>query len=190
MNFLAHLYLSKRADDLMIGNFIGDAVKGNNFNNYSEGIAHGIIMHRSIDSYTDAHPVVHQSKMRLVPRYKKYAGVLVDVFYDHFLASNWNQYHQTPLLEFADKVYKLMQDNIQILPAKSREMLPYMIKYNWLFNYSKIEGIKRTLTGMANRTNFISNMEYATEELEYFYDDFQKEFEMFFADAIKQFKSY
>ena len=187
MNFLAHLYLSRHNEELMIGNFIADAVKGKNFEAYTSGVAQGIIMHRQIDAYTDEHPITRQSKARLMPRYKKYAGVIVDVFYDHFLAINWSRYHTESLPVFVDSVYKLMDKHKAQLPPESQHMLPYMIQHNWLLNYSKIEGIQRSLSGMASRTSFISNMQFATEELELYYDDFNNEFELFFKDARQHF---
>lgn len=187
MNFLAHLYLSKHTEELMIGNFIADAVKGKNFEGYTPGVIQGIKMHREIDAYTDAHHITKISAARLMPRYKKYAGVIVDVFYDHFLAANWNKYHQQALPDFANEIYDLMQKNYNILPAKSQYLLPYMIKHNWLLNYAKVEGIQRTLSGMANRTIFVSNMQFATEELELHYHDFDEEFRLFFEDARKHF---
>lgn len=187
MNFLAHLYLSKHAEELMIGNFIADAVKGKNFEGYSPGVIQGIKMHREIDAFTDAHHITRQSAARLMPRYRKYAGVIVDVFYDHFLAANWEQYHHEKLPDFAEKVYQLMDQNKLILPPKSQHLLPYMIQHNWLLNYSKIEGIQRTLSGMASRTSFVSNMQFATEELEIHYQEFDEEFKLFFDDARKHF---
>ncbi|HRG58031.1 MAG TPA: ACP phosphodiesterase [Bacteroidia bacterium] len=187
MNFLAHLYLSKHAEELMIGNFIADAVKGKNFEAFSPGVIQGIKMHREIDAFTDTHHITKISAARLMPRYRKYAGVLVDVFYDHFLAANWSKYHHQPLPNFVDGVYDLMQKNFNILPAKSQYLLPYMIKHNWLLNYAKVEGIQRTLSGMANRTKFVSNMQFATEELEIHYQEFEQEFKLFFEDARKHF---
>jgi acyl carrier protein phosphodiesterase len=189
MNFLAHQYLSKHNHELMIGNFIADAVKGNNYEIYSEGIIQGIKMHRQIDTFTDTHPITNQSRAKLMPRYKKYSGVIVDVFYDHFLAINWSSYHQQPLPNFVDEIYKLMHNNKALLPAKSQYILPYMIEHNWLLNYGKVEGIQRTLSGMAKRTAFVSHMQHATEELLAHYQDFNKEFTLFFEDAQHHFKN-
>lgn len=182
MNFLGHLYLSKHNDELMIGNFIGDAVKGKNFEGLTPGIINGVMMHRHIDTFTDTHPMVAQSKAKLQPRYKKYAGVIVDVFYDHFLAINWAKYHQLKLADFAQQVYDLIEPNLPNLPAKTQHLFPYMKQYNWLLNYSKVEGIHRTLSGMAQRTSFVSNMEFAQEELLQYYDEFNAEFQSFFVD--------
>jgi acyl carrier protein phosphodiesterase len=187
MNFLAHLYLSKHNEELMIGNFIADAVKGKNFEGCTPGVIQGIKMHREIDAFTDKHHITKISAARLMPRYKKYAVVIVDIFYDHFLSANWSNYHNEGLDYFANNVYALMHQNIDRLPPKSQYLLPYMTKHNWLLNYSKIEGIQRTLTGMASRTSFVSNMQFATEELELHYQDFDQEFKLFFEDARKHF---
>ena len=90
MNFLSHLYLAGDSEELIIGNFIADAVKGSAFNQFSPGIQKGIVLHRKIDTFTDSHPVVELSKQRLRERYKKYASVIIDIYYDHYLAKNWN----------------------------------------------------------------------------------------------------
>ncbi len=190
MNFLGHQYLAQHDTDLMVGNFIADAVKGKAFKLYPEGIAKGILMHREIDSFTDTHAATREGRKRLQTRYKKYAAVLTDVFYDHFLAVNWSQYHAQTLSLFSSEVYRLMQANFDLLPPKSQYMLPYMIKYNWLLNYSKIEGIKRTLGGMSQRTKFESGIEHAGEELELYYAEFHKDFSYFFNDAILYFEKW
>jgi acyl carrier protein phosphodiesterase len=181
MNFLAHLYLSGNDPKLMIGNFIGDFVKGKNaLSQFEPDIIRGVELHRSIDEFTDTHPVVSESKNRLRPKYRHYSGVIVDVFYDHFLASNWSLFHPSTLHVFADSAYELMEKNLTVLPQEVRSMLPYMIKGNWLVNYGKVEGIHRALSGMASRTPFVSKMDEAKEDLVTHYDAFKKEFLEFF----------
>jgi len=149
MNYLAHLYLSGNSKELMIGNFIGDFVKGKNYEKYSNGIIDGIKLHRKIDEFTDSNETVSKSKIRLRPNYHKYAGVIVDMFYDHYLAANWSDYSSVPLNEYAQNAYHIMSDHIGILPDRTKIMLPYMISGNWLERYAEIEGIDRALTGMA-----------------------------------------
>ena len=113
MNFLAHLYLSQNNTDILIGNFIADHVKGSQFYNYSKEIQQGILLHREIDLFTDTHPIVKQSMQRLHKRYRHYNGVIIDIFYDYFLAKNWSKYSDIPLQIFADTIYKFFQ-NIEI----------------------------------------------------------------------------
>jgi acyl carrier protein phosphodiesterase len=186
MNFLAHLYLSGTDEKVLIGNFIADFVKGKNFHQaYDASIAKGIALHRFIDEYTDQHPVVTESKKRLRSVYRHYSAVIVDVFYDHFLARYWSEFHSIPLDTFAKFCYETIQDHEPILPEGIRYMLPYMIRGNWLLNYSKIEGINRALTGMSRRTPYESKMDEATNDLVRHYEEFKSEFYLFFPDLRK-----
>lgn len=184
MNFLAHAYLSGTDEKVLIGNFIGDFVKGKQFNEYDSGIQKGIIIHREIDRYTDTHPVVSHSKSILKDKYRHYSGVIVDIFYDHFLAKNWSVYHEKDLLSFTKKVYDTMLAHKDLLPKRVMEVLGYMIRGNWLYNYSFLEGIQQVMNGMSNRTKFDSGMEHAVIDLEAHYKDFEEDFTKFFPDLI------
>lgn len=168
----------------MIGNFIADSVKGKGFQDYPADIKNGILLHRFIDSYTDTHPVVEESKQRLRASYRKYAGVIVDVFYDHFLAVQWSQRHNQMLESFVSDTYQTLQDHNEILPDKIQFMLPYMVKHNWLLSYRETLGIGRALSGLSRRTSFESNMEYAVGDLEKNYALYEKEFNNFFPDLV------
>jgi acyl carrier protein phosphodiesterase len=183
MNFLAHLYLSGNDPEVMVGNFIGDFVKGRNLlQQFSTPIVKGIELHRSIDEFTDKHAVVKQSKDRLRATYRHYAGVIVDVFYDHYLAKYWNMYHDQLLPDYAAYAYTTIGDHDYMLPAGVKQMLPYMIRGNWLVHYARIEGINRALTGMARRTPYESRMDEAAIDLQKYYDEFKAEFELFFPE--------
>jgi len=182
MNFLAHLYLSENNTEIMIGNFIADHIKGNKFSHFSEDIKKGIILHREIDTFTDAHPIVRKSKRRLHERYRHYDGVIIDIFFDHFLAKNWKEYSAIPLNVYANSVYKLLQENIGMLPEKTKELLPYMVKYNWLYNYQFAKGIQEVLNGMNRRTQGKSQMNLASEDLLIHYDLFEEDFRSFFEE--------
>jgi len=186
MNFLAHLYLSGNDSDIQLGNFIGDFVKGRNLlEQYQPGIAKGIELHRAIDEFTDKHPVVKQSKVRLREKYHHYSPVIVDIFYDHYLAKSWDRFHQTFLPDYAEEVYKMVLSRENILPEKVKWMMPYMIKQNWLVNYARLDGIGRVLSGMSRRTPYESKMHEAVEDLKFSYDDFEKEFFDFFPELEK-----
>lgn len=185
MNFLAHLYLSGNNTKLMIGNFIADHVKGNKFSHFEEEIKKGIILHRQIDTFTDTHSIVRKSKRRLHERYRHYDGVIIDIFYDHFLAKNWENYSQIPLNIYVNSVYKLLQDNFDILPEKTQQILPYLTKYNWLYNYQFAKGIQEVLNGMNKRTQGKSQMNLASEDLLIHYQEFEEDFTLFFEDLRK-----
>jgi acyl carrier protein phosphodiesterase len=182
LNYLAHVFLSGLNEELLIGNFIADSVRGSQLQQYPAGIAAGIILHRQIDTFTDAHPVVHQTKNRLRPQYRKYAGVIADIYYDHFLAVNFHRYSSQPLADYTQEVYGLVQRYQSILPEKVQYFLPYMMEQNWLLNYANINGIRRSLTGLSRRTAFVSNMDTAATELENNYLLYEKEFQAFFPD--------
>ncbi|PCJ94870.1 MAG: ACP phosphodiesterase [Flavobacteriaceae bacterium] len=184
MNFLAHIYLSFNNDDITIGNFIADSIRGNKYKHLPEKIQKGIMLHRHIDTFTDAHPTVRKSSKRLHKNYSHYSGVIVDIYYDHFLAKNWATYSDVPLDEFVENFYDLLEKNYTILPIGVKRMMPYMIADNWIYNYSKMEGISRVLNGMNRRTKNRSKMNFAILDLEEHYSEFEKEFTSFFEELI------
>jgi len=189
MNFLAHLYLSGDDPEIMTGNFIGDFVRGRKLHEqFTANIALGIELHREIDEFTDSHLVVLESKKRLRPKYRHYAPVIVDMFYDHFLAAQWQNHHAQSLPDFATYAYAQLKKHEPILPERVVQMMPYMVKGNWLVNYAQLQGIHRALTGMSRRTPFNSKMNEAVFDLEKWYDEFESEFSQFFPE-LKQMSS-
>ncbi|MFE3868832.1 ACP phosphodiesterase [Flavobacterium sp. LS2P90] len=184
MNFLAHIYLSGDNDLIKIGNFMADGIRGKHFESYPTDVQKGIILHRAIDTFTDAHPTFRKSTKRLHENYHHYAGVIVDVFYDHFLAKNWAKYSDEKLKIFVDRFYQSLYDNNDILSERTKGIMPYMIEHNWLVSYQTVEGINRILTQMDHRTNNESKMRFATNELSEFYSEFETEFTEFFKELI------
>jgi len=184
MNFLAHIYLSFGDDEITIGNFIADSIRGNKIDHLPTRIQKGILLHREIDTYTDSHSIPKISSKRLHKNYSHYSRVIVDIFYDHFLAKNWKNYSNTPLKVYVENFYDLLEDNYPILPNGVQRMMPYMITDNWIYNYSKMEGIGRVLNGMNRRTKNKSKMNFAIMDLEEHYTDFEKEFSSFFEELI------
>ena len=184
MNFLAHIYLSGNDDEIIIGNFMADAVKGRKYENYPDGIRKGILLHRAIDSYTDQHPTVKKSKSKLYEGYGHYSGVIVDILYDHFLAANWSEYHDQPLEDYVEAFYERLRSNFDTLPARYKRMMPYMVADNWLVKYATVDGIGVILSQMNRRTQQRSKMDQAIKELKFYYDDFEAEFRSYFAELI------
>jgi acyl carrier protein phosphodiesterase len=182
LNYLAHAFLSGPDEELLVGNFIADSVRGSQLQLFPAGVAAGIILHRQIDTFTDTHPVVQLTKDRLRPHYHKYAGVVADVYYDHFLAVNFHQYSPQPLADYTRQVYGVVQRYQALLPEKVKNFLPYMMEQNWLLNYGTISGIRRSLTGLSRRTAFVSHMDTAATELENNYPLYEKDFQAFFPD--------
>lgn len=186
MNFLAHIYLSENHPEITIGNFIADSLPNNKFDYFPKNIQKGILLHREIDSFTDTHPIVRESKKRLFETYRHFSPVIVDILYDHFLAKNWLQYSNTPLPIYVENFYNLLEDNFNILPKQTQRMIPYMIKDNWLLSYATKSGIGDILHKMNIRTKKISKMNFAILDLEKYYTEFEDEFTHFF-DELRTF---
>ena len=184
MNFLAHLYLSQNETNIMIGNFIADHIRGNNYEGFSKEIQQGIFLHREIDTFTDAHEIVRKSKRRLHERYRHYDGVIIDIFYDYFLAKNWDDYSEIPLDVYTDGINKMFGEISDELPVKSQNFIKYMIEYNILFNYKNKEGITKVLNGMNARTKGKSQMNLAIEDLNLLETELEEDFTLFFKDLI------
>jgi acyl carrier protein phosphodiesterase len=183
VNFLAHLFLSGNDPEIMVGNFIGDFVRGKNiYDQFRHNIALGIELHREIDEFTDSHAVVKESKVRLRPKYRHYSPVIIDMYYDHFLAKNWHVYHTNPLNQYTSEAYAILNKFKDQLPERVQGLLPHIIKGNWLYNYSRIEGIHGALSGMSQRTPYESRMNEASLDLQKFYAEFEDEFSRFFPE--------
>ena len=190
MNFLAHLFLSGENEDVMVGNFMADRIKGKEAFLYKQDITKGILLHRFIDSYTDNHEIVKKSKQRLYSKYHKYSPVIVDVFYDHFLAADFDKYSNKFLNEFSKKCYTVLEKNVHIMPERVQYFLPYMIRHDWLNNYAHVEGAGRTLSGLASRAQFKSNMHRAVYDLTKDYNLYKEEFEQFFPELAAYSQKY
>jgi len=119
---------------------------------------------------------------RVKPDLGRYAGVAVDIFYDHFLALHWNSYSATDLTDFSLWVYHVMGKYFSVLPQRSRRILPYMIAQNWLVSYSNLYDLERVFRGMDRRTGFKSQMGRAVEVMKSYYIDLQEEFTLFYPD--------
>ena len=190
MNFLAHVFLSGNDEEIIVGNFIADFVKGKKKDEYPQQIKRGIELHRMIDDFTDHHPVVLRSQSRIRHHQGRYSGVVIDLFFDHFLAKNFSEYHPDSLKSFSEQTYSVLKRHWHVLPIGVHLFLPFMIGRNWLLNYSTIEGIDRTLKGISRRVSFENKMNEAVEDLRENYSELETDFKEFFAELIKfvQFK--
>ncbi len=154
-------------------------------------VSKGVILHREIDRYTDTHTIVGHSKDRLRAKYRHYSGVIVDMFYDHFLSKNFTDYHPESVLVFTERHYANLMDFLPQMPERAQQMLPYMVRGNWLAGYGKMEGLHRALSGMTRRTRYDSKMNESIQELTTYYSDFEAEFRGFFSELeshISQFR--
>ena len=160
MNYLAHILLSGSDKQLRIGNFIADSVRGKNFSRFPKRVAQGIMVHRLIDSYTDNHAIVRESKDLIRPRYGLWSSVIIDLFYDHFLAANWSEYHDKDLKSYTLEFYRDLKDHWEILPPRIQRFYPVMVEHNWIYSYRTLGGMATILYQMDRRTKNKSNMQF------------------------------
>lgn len=190
MNFLGHLILSGNDPLVITGNFMADAVKGRDLSRFAEGLQHGIRLHRTIDSFTDSHALTLAGRERLRAHTGLYAGVALDLFYDHLLAAHWAEHHPEPLPEFTRRMYALLEANHEHLPERTRHMLPYMVQGDWLTGYARVDGLARALGGLSRRATNASALLGAERVLVENYPAYRAEFTAFFAEVKEHTRSF
>jgi len=182
MNYLAHAYLSFDDDEILVGNLISDFVKGKNKFNYPERIQKGITLHRAIDTFTDEHEATKLAKDVFRPRYRLYSGAFVDVVYDHFLATDTNEFTEESLEIFSEDVYRNIDKHQQDLPERFARMFPYMKLQNWLFNYRTLAGTELSFGGVVRRARYLDESKTAAILFEENYKALQACYRSFFPD--------
>ncbi|MCG6186138.1 acyl carrier protein phosphodiesterase [Maribellus maritimus] len=185
MNYLAHLYLSGKEEDVIVGNFIGDYVKGKKYINYPGPVQKGILLHRQIDSFTDTNPKFREAKQLLLAEYGLHAGVVIDLFYDHFLARNWPSYSQLILRDFTKKIHAILLSHFFYLPKRVQGFLPFLIQHKRLESYATIEGIQKTLEIMSSHTSLPAKSEKAIEILRENFIFFENNFTSFMDEMFE-----
>jgi len=189
MNYLAHLYLSGESEKLLVGNFIGDYVKGKKYLQYPEEISRGIILHRHIDSFTDQHTLHKAAKLPFKDDFGHYSGIIVDFIYDHFLAKNWNSYSDMTLSWFAKWTHSVLLANFKQLPMRVQGFLPFLIQNRRLESYASIEGITQAVKIMAKYSSLPSKSDKMQMALLENHDELEANFEAFMAELISYVRS-
>ena len=184
MNYLAHVFLSGKDEEVIIGNFIGDYVKGRAFRKYSESIKKGILLHRNIDAYTDRNKIVRKSKSLLKKKYGKYSGVIIDIFYDHFLTVNWSRFSRQPLTDFTDNLHKILIRYSPVLPEKVKLLVPSFIDNNWIKTYRSIKGLEIVLNRMSDKTTLPDETAFAIGVLKEYYNRIEGDFLAYFPSLM------
>lgn len=183
LNFLGHLYLSPPDEDALLGSLLGDFVKGPLDERYGRAVTRAIALHRKLDVFTDVHPAVLASKSRISPQRRRYAGIMVDVFYDHFLARHWSEFHVEPLARFAQRVYEVLDRRHHELPERLRNMAPYMIRGDWLGSYAEVDAIYSALNRMGTRMKRENRLAGSADELLENYAPLESDFRVFLPQA-------
>lgn len=184
MNWLAHLYLSEPNPAFRIGNLLPDMVRPSALTGLRSDFLRGASQHRQIDSFTDRHPIFRRSVQRIEPRFRKFGGILVDMFYDHFLARDWHRFSQVPLQAFADEVYLSFEHHQAEIPVEAYIHLVKMKHGNWLYHYRSVEGISDTLKRIGRRLRRHVPLEHAAGALREQHDSFYADFTEFFPELV------
>lgn len=180
MNYLAHLILSGSDEDVIFGNFIGDAIKGKQYQNYSASIQKGIILHRQIDTFTDSHPGYLQSKRRFYKNYPKISGVITDILYDHLLCIEWDKHTNEKLSLFIKRSYDYLDTRLDQMPLRMIPIYTHMRSNDWLSRYQTIEGTGLSLMQIGKRMGFGSSVGDSVKEFKQNETMFIDEFNAFF----------
>jgi acyl carrier protein phosphodiesterase len=185
MNFLAHALLAGSRPADRLGGILGDFVKGPLPAGLPPDVAAGVALHRRIDSYADRHPAFRRSRSRVSPARRRYAGIMVDLFYDHFLARHWERYHPQALANFAAEIYELLGAHAALLPPRLAQILPLMRGQDWLASYRWADQVAGALDRMAVRRFTRPNgLAGAGADLGAAYAGFEADFAEFFPDAL------
>ena len=187
MNYLAHLFLGGNEPLERLGGLIADFARGRLqtlAKQYPAEVVQGIAVHRQVDSFTDLHDQVSRSKARFSPSRRRYAGIIVDVLYDHYLSRNWNRYTDISRDEFIEEAYQLLRDNQRYLPARMHRVVPIMIEQDWLGSYQTIEEIGTVYERMSRRLRHPNTLAGAIEEVVALYPELEKDFEYFFPELL------
>ena len=185
MNYLAHAYLADNSDEFLIGSFIGDFVKGSVGERFGREVADGIIFHRKIDVFADTHAMTIASKKVFGSPQRRYAGIILDICYDHFLSRHWSDYSDIELPEFIARVYDLLQKHIDILPERLKTAMPHLLKHNWLEGYATLQGVEKTLERISQRIKRDIHLTESMQDIKGNYDLLEKNFGAFFPDLME-----
>lgn len=185
MNFLAHLRLGPQDPQLALGGLLGDFVKGPMGSiALPESVRQGIWLHRSIDAFTDRHPLVAQSKARVSSERRRYAGIMVDMFYDHLLARHWQHFAEQPLADFTEQMYQAVLTQQALMPERARTVLVRMATEDWLGSYAELQNLHLALNNMSRRLRPGNRLPGAVHELERDYSGFEADFMEFMPEII------
>lgn len=194
MNYLAHLFVADSEPASLVGNLIADFVKGSDLSHLPPGVERGIRQHRRVDSFTDCHPVVQRSIGRISAKWGWFSGILIDVYYDHILATTWSEWSAEPLRSFVDRVHRVLLDNVELAPVDGREMIGKLVASDRLHSYSTVAGIHDALSRLSRRIR--ERMPHRAVELERALPDLQdrlplltSDFRAFIPELISAFQS-
>lgn len=189
MNFLAHILLSGTKEGVIMGNYVGDFIKGRLTDEKTEtwdpDFVTGLKLHRFIDFFTDKHDIVREATHRAALSQGKLAGIVMDIYFDYFLAKHFDQFSHEPLFTYTRNIYALVKNNEQHIPADMTRMAQAMIREDWLTSYATYEGVDLTFHRMSRRATYLAPLRNAMLELRVNEDFYRDKFFSFFPELQK-----
>ncbi|TDE17668.1 acyl carrier protein phosphodiesterase [Dyadobacter psychrotolerans] len=190
MNFLAHLLLSGEKDGVIMGNYVGDFVKGKLTDEktltWNPEYVTGLKLHRFIDMFTDTHAVVREAKNKAALVHGRLAGIIVDIYFDYFLAKYFSDFCTESLWTYSHKIYSLIEKNEYLIPEQMIPMSNAMIRQDWLNSYASFEGIDLTFSRMSRRAGFMSPIKDAGHELRKNQEYYSEKFKVFYPELTER----
>lgn len=183
MNYLAHLHLGGDSPAQLLGSLYGDFVKGPLAGRFPADVEAAIRLHRRIDAFTDRHPQVRLAVARFPAERRRYAGILLDLFFDHCLASCWDDYADEPLQCFSARVYGVLAAEAE-LPGRLALIAPRMAEQDWLGSYREFAVLERVLLNMQRRLSRPEGLDGALAELARLYPWLLDDFRAFYPELI------
>lgn len=185
MNYLAHTLLGAPDGERIVGQMLGDFAAGVDLQKLRPGVRHGVLRHRAIDAFTDAHPIVRAAKARFEPPFRRFAGIIVDVAFDHFLARHFDRFSEIELSEFTRSVYAALDAHGDQLSPRLAQVLPSMTRHDWLASYTQLENVERAFHGLARRIRRENPLSRAIEPVRADYAALERDFEEFFPELLR-----
>ncbi|GAB2879226.1 ACP phosphodiesterase [Pseudoduganella ginsengisoli] len=186
MNYLAHIFLARHNGAAMVGGIMGDFVKADVTGRYPPDVAREIQLHRYIDSYTDSHPAVKASAELFPEGRRRYAGILLDVFYDHVLSLQWQRWCDEPRQAMLDRFYAALAEHHALLPDRLRAMAPHMVELNWLNAYEDFAAVEKAIERISQRLSRNgAHMREGIADVREHYAVLTQGFEQFFPDLMR-----
>ncbi len=185
MNYLAHVYLARHSGDAMFGALLGDFVKMDGASRYDPSIAREIVLHRQVDSYTDQHPIIQDARRLFSDQRRRYAGIALDIFYDHILIKHWTRYSELEVSQFIQEFYQAVIERSALFPPPLVFAAPRMLEQDWLGSYAEFSGVELALRRVSSRLSRNGILLQQTSiDLRENYDRLEQGFVDFFPELI------
>ncbi|TMN46111.1 ACP phosphodiesterase [Pseudoalteromonas sp. S2755] len=185
MNYLAHLYFAKPTAASHFGNLLGDFQKGVNIQALPKPVQLGLQTHKQVDKFTDSHTITKSAKQLFSPTRRRFAGIALDVLYDHFLIKHWQQYHDTSLDDFKSQSFSLLHDNLHIMPAHMQRVVSAMTQNDWFASYESVTGVGHALDNIAKRIRFQNQFAGSEVDIKKHYHQLESGFQTFFPQLVE-----